>query len=153
MGFGQFGPYILSFQKKTNTVRAGQGIGIVQQPGQGSQRPGCHHIIRLGDQILDPGVFYGDVQAHAFCGGSQEHTFLGAGFVQGHRQLRPHRRQHQPRKARAAAQIGQGTGRGGDQGGQLGAVPDMPPPDFGQAGLRHQIVAAVPISQHIGIGL
>jgi len=56
MGFGQFSPYILSFEEQANAVRACERISILQQLGQGSQGPGSHNIESLGWQIFQAGI-------------------------------------------------------------------------------------------------
>ena len=104
-------------------------------------------------QILDPRVLYGDGHVHAFCGGAQERAFLADGFVQCDGQLRPHRRQHQPGKAGARAEVGQGQRFRRDQGFQLGTIQHVALPQVGQGASGHQIVPGVPVEQHIGIGL
>ena len=109
--------------------------------------------MRLWRQVLDPHILYGDGQGHAFCGGLQEGAFLGGGFVQGHGEVRPHRRQHQPRKAGAGAQVGQGVGLFRDQGGKLGGIPHVPLPEVGQGASGHQIVPFAPVRQQFGIRL
>jgi len=152
MGFGQFRPHILSLQEQANAVRGPQRPGIGQQQGQGSQRPSGHHIMGPAGQILDPRVLYGDVQAHALCGGAEECAFLGRGFVQRHGQFRPHRRQHQAGKTGARPQIGQGAGFGRDQSCQLGRIPEVTLPQVGQGASCHQIVPGAPVDQQICIG-
>ena len=61
--------------------------------------------------------------------------------------------QHEPRKAGAAAQVDERSGIFGDVFRELGAVPDMPPPDVCERTGRDEIVAAVPVLQHPDIGL
>ena len=39
------------------------------------------------------------------------------------------------------------------QGGELGAIPEMALPEIGQGAFGHQIVPGVPIDQQVGIGL
>ena len=128
-------------------------MGIVQQQGQGGERPGRHHIKGLRGHVFKPRIADLDLQAHAVGSGLQEGALLGRGFMQGDFQLRPHRRQHQTGKAGARTQIGQGQGRFRDQGCQLGAIPQMTVPKVGQGAFGHQIVPGVPVGQQIGIGL
>ena len=153
MGFGQFDPYILSLQEKTDAVRAAQSRRIGQEQGQGRQRPGRHHIIGFGGQILDPRVLYGNGQSHAFCGGAEEYAFLRGGFMQGHGDIRSHRRQHQPGKPSARPEIGQSAYSCRDKGFQLGGIQEVPLPKVGHGASGHQIVPGVPFDQQVGIGL
>src|SRR3569833_2047210 len=44
MGFGQFSPYILSFQEKANTVRSDEPVSIFQKQRQGGTSPGGYHV-------------------------------------------------------------------------------------------------------------
>jgi len=104
-------------------------------------------------QVLDPGILDPHLQTHARGGGTQKGAFLGRGLVQGHRQVRPHRRQHQARETGAGTQIGQGAGLSRDQGSKLGAIPEVPPPEIGKGAAGHQIVPFIPVQQQIGIGL
>lgn len=94
------------------------------------------------------------IQFQSFADGPQESALFGDGFEQ--RDLRAASQklgQHQPRKASATAEICECCGVLWDVGGKLRTVPDVPPPDIGHRGGRHEIVAAVPVFQHPDIGL
>ena len=153
MGLGQFRPHILSLQEQANTVRAGARPGIIQKPGKGGQRPGRHHVIGLVGQIFDPRVFNGDRQGHALGRGAQECGLLADALMQGDGDILAQGGQHQAGKAGARAQIRQGFCLRRDKGGQLGAVPHVPPPQLGQGAGRHQVMAGIPVGQDVGIGL
>lgn len=153
MGLGQFRPQILALQEETNAVRTCEPLRIGQKQGQGGQGPGCYHVMGAGGQLFDPDILDRHGQAHALGGGFEEVALLGGGLMQGDGQVRPQRRQHQPREAGSGPQIGQGAGIFGDQGPQLGGIPEMPTPQVGQGASGHQIVPCVPVGQQIGIGL
>ena len=153
MGFGQFRPQILAFQEQANAVRTCESVGVGKQQGQGRQGARRHHIIGVWGQLLDAGIFDRHSQAHPGGGLFEELAFLGGGLMQGDGEVRPHRRQHQAGKAGTGAQIGQAAGGFGDQGDQLGGIPEMPPPKVGQGASGHQIMPGIPVLQQIGIKL
>ena len=153
MGLRQFRHHILSLQEQANGVRAHQRLGVGEQQGQGRQRPGRHEVEGLGGQGLYPFVLDPNPQAHPLGGGGQEGAFLPGGFMQGHGDLWPHRREHQPGEPGPGTQIGQSPGSRRDQGPQLGGIKEMAAPKVGKGTFGHQIVALVPIGQQIGICL
>jgi len=75
----------------------------------------------------------------------EEGALLGGGFVQSHGQVGPHRGQDQAGKTGAGAKIGQGFGRCGDQGHQLGGIPEVPMPKIGKRALCHEIMPGIPV--------
>jgi len=99
MGIGQFSPHILSLQKKTNTVRACERIGILQQLGQGSQSPRCDDIENLWRQIFQTGIADRHPRADAFCRGLEKGALLGRGLMKGDCQIGPKHGQDKGRKA------------------------------------------------------
>ena len=154
MGFGQFLPQILPLQEQANRARACESNCIAQQPGQRGTGPAGDDVKGLGRSVFHTGVQYPDIiQLHARRRRREEGAFLGGGFVQGHGDIRPHGRQDQPGKASAGAQISQSASSIRDQGCQLGAIPEVALPQFGQGASGHQVMAFVPVGQDVGIGL
>ena len=153
MGFRQFRPRILSLQKQTNTVRAGERLGVGQEQGQGGQRPGRHHIEGLGRQGLDAGILDRELEAHALGGSGKEGALLSGGFMKRDGDLWPHRCQYQAGEPGTGTQISEVPGSRWDQGLQLGGIQEMAVPEIGQGAAGHQIVVLVPGDQQIGISL
>lgn len=158
MGFGQFFPHISPLQEQADGPRACESMGIRQQPRQGSTGAGSNDVEYLGRCVLHPGIDHPDIQFHPRGRGGQEGTFLGGSLEQGDLEPVPqHRRQHQARKPGPRTHIGQShiasSRSSGNMAGQLGAVPEMTSPQIVQAPPGNQVVAAVPVHQHVGIGL
>ena len=102
MGFRQFSPHILTFEKKANAVRAGETVGIGQEFGQRGASPRGDDIKRLGEGIFHPRILDRGGKLHALGCGLEEIAFLGGGFEQGHGGSIPqHFCQDQPGKTRS----------------------------------------------------
>lgn len=153
MGFGQFLPQILPLQEQANRARACESNCIAQQPGQRGTGPAGDDVKGLGRGVFHTGVQYPDIiQLHARRRRREEGAFLGGGFEQGHLEPVPqHRRQDKAGKPGARSKIDQRPGGFRDKRGQLGAVQKVAAPEIGHAGTGHQIVAAVPVRQQVGI--
>ncbi len=154
MGFRQFAYQILSLQEQADGIRAGEFLCVAQQFIERGTGPGRHHVKHFGGQVFHPGVFNSHGQLQPRRRGLQESALLQRRLMQGDSDPVPqHFRQHQAGKPGPGTQIGQGAGFRRHQGCQLGAVPEMPPPQIVQRAVRHQIVAAVPIPEEIGVSL
>ncbi len=128
MGLRQFWPHILTLQEQANTVRSCEFTGISQELGQGGQGAGGHHVKCLGRQVFQAGILDGHGNGHPFGREAQKDAFLGGRLMQGDGKTGQHRCQDQAGKTGPGTQIRQGAGRLGDEGGELGAIPEMPPP-------------------------
>jgi len=104
---------------------------------QGSQRPGGYHIESLWRQVFQPGIPDRYLQVNAVGGSLKKCAFFRGGLMQGHGQIGPQQGQHQPWKAGARTEVGQGPGLRRNEGRQLGRVPEMPVPKVGQGAFRH----------------
>lgn len=154
MGFRQFSPYILTLKEKANAVRANKMLGIGQELGQRGASPRSDDIKRLGEDIFHPHMLDQDREFHAQGCGLEEIAFLGGGFEQGHSCFVPqHFCQDQPRKPGSGAQVRDRSDLCGDQGRQLGRIPEVPPPQVFQRPSRNQIMAGVPVFEQPCIGL
>ena len=154
MGFRQFSPHILAFEEQANAVRACEPFGVFEELGQGGAGPGRDHIKGLNRGRFHPAIVDGDGQVHGLGRSFEESAFLGGGLEQGNgNPAAQHLRQDQPRKAGAGAHIRQGASFGGDEGGELGGIPEMPPPKVIQGASGDQIMQGIPFAQDPGIGL
>ena len=121
MGFRQFGPHILTLQEQANAVRACEMLCVAQQLRQGGAGPGGYDIERLFRRVFHAPVFDCNGQRQAVRGGRQKGAFFRGGLMQ--RDPNPiaqQFRQHQARKSRSGAQIGQACGCWGHKWGELG---------------------------------
>ncbi len=122
---------------------------IAEKPVQRGAGASSHDVEYLARGSFHTAVFDTHAEVQPVADGPEESAFLGDRFEQG--DLHPAAQQlgqDEPRKAGAAAQIGQRGSVVSDVGTKLGAIPDMAPPDVGQRPDRHKIVAGVPVSKH-----
>jgi len=128
MGFRQFDPYILTLQEQANAVRSHEILGISKQLRQGRQGSGRNHVKTAGGQVFQAGILNGHGYPHPFGRQAQEGAFLGRRFMEGYGQAWQHRSQNQAGEAGSGSQIGQAARLRGDEGGELGTIPEMPSP-------------------------
>lgn len=125
---------------------------IPQELGQGGAGPGGDDIEGLEGHFFHALVFDCDWQTHPLGRSAQKSAFLGGGLEEGDRNPVPEQfGQNQPWKPCSRTQIHQSLGRDGNQGGQLGGIPEMAAPKIVQGPFGNQIVTAVPIPQQVRV--
>jgi hypothetical protein len=82
MGFRQFGPKILTFEKQAKTALPSEFLSITQKLGQRRTGPGGNHIEDFSRGFFHSRGAYGDSQTYPLGSGMQESGFLGGGLVE-----------------------------------------------------------------------
>lgn len=123
----------------------------LRQPRAG---PGRYDVEDFTPGVFDAAVSDIDLQLQLGRNFVQEIAFLGRRLVERHSNPIGHKgRKHKSRKTGAASQINQRGGCGRNESRELGAVPNVPPPDILKRRSRDHVVARIPVAQKLHICL
>ena len=151
---GQFCLYILSLQEQGFCTLFYHRGGQSDQNGEGSQRPGGHHVDRMlprRDEILGAAVVYGRRRLGDPRGFAQEAGLLCIALDEMHHgagRVRKRACQHQAGKPGAGTEVDPGAGvrRQRDELQRIGYVSR---PHVTHAGIGNQIADALPFQQQL----
>src|SRR5258707_3406078 len=156
IGLSQFNLYILSLEKQGCGLLAPKALCISKQPGQGRARPGRDDIEDFRLRVLDSSVADFNSETELLRHGFQEPAFLRGRFTKHNAKAGPFAqefRKHEAWKPGASSEIDQGSGRFGDQSGELCRIPKMTSPEIGQGRARNKVLPGIPILKNFGIEL
>lgn len=154
VGFGQFGPYILPFEKQANRIRTREMLCIPQKLVERRAGAGRNDIEGLRQCSLHALVADDRIETEPVAHHFEESAFLGGGLEECDPDLVLQQHcENQCGEARAASQVYKRRCCIGNISRELRTIPNVALPNVRKGCGRNQIVPRVPILKHPDIGL